>query len=133
MRGGKQGPAKLTVTKGYNTTQTLSVLNKLLAANMLRRGDGLYSTPASRRKERLFGVTGAGRTSARRMGVKLERLGADYEPRLDTCLKAYVRLLAVRAEAAAAEEVDNGPSDRTRKSSVFLLHVLCNRRYVSCV
>lgn len=100
----KEGPANLSMTKGYKTSQALSTLNKLLAANMLRRGNGLYTTPASRRKERLFGVTGSGRTSARRAGVKLENLAVDYRPQLDTVLKAYVRLLAVRAEAAALEE-----------------------------
>ena len=104
VKQGKEGPANLSMTKGYKTSQALSTLNKLLAANMLRRGNGLYTTPASRRKERLFGVTGSGRTSARRAGVKLENLAVDYRPQLDTVLKAYVRLLAVRAEAAALEE-----------------------------
>ena len=49
-------------------------------------------------------MIGVGRTKARRVGVKLETLTVGYWPQLDTVLKAYVRLLAARAEAAAAEE-----------------------------
>ena len=83
----------------------LSPLNKLLAAQVLRSGDGVFSIPESRRKERLFGVTGIGRTKALSTGVKIEKLGADYDPRADTCIKAFVRLLAARAEAESAVEV----------------------------
>ena len=59
----KEGPARLVLTKGYSTTMALSTLNKLLAAQVLRSGDGVFSIPESRRKERLFGASGAGRTS----------------------------------------------------------------------
>ena len=82
----------------------LSTLNKLLATQYLRRGDGIVSLPASRRKERLFGVSGAGRTSAQSTGVKIEKLGVDYDPKEDTVLKAFVRLLAARAQAEAEAE-----------------------------
>lgn len=82
-------------TKGYSTTLALSVLNNLLATQYLRRGDGIIATPESRRKERLFGACGSGRTKAGSTGVKHETMlsGDDYEPREDTCIKAFVRLL----------------------------------------
>ena len=51
----KEGPARLVTTKGYSTTMALSTLNKLLAAQILRSGDGVFSMPESRRRERLFG------------------------------------------------------------------------------
>jgi hypothetical protein len=102
----KQGPARLVTTKGCHTSMAKSTLNKLLAANMLRRGDGIHTTPASRRTERLFGATGNGRTKSVAAGLKHERLASDYDPRADTVVKAFIRLLAVRAEAAAAEGFD---------------------------
>ena len=36
-------------------------------------------------------------------GIKLEKLGVDYEPRADTCVKAFVRLLVATALAQATE------------------------------
>ena len=98
----KAGPARLVTTRGYGTTMALSTLNKLLGAQILRSGDGVHSIPESRRRERLFGASAAGRTKALSTGVKIEKLGKDYEPREDSCMRAFVRLLAVRAEAAAA-------------------------------
>jgi len=53
----------------------LGTLRHLLATDYLRRGDGIIATADSRRKERLFGVTGNGRTCTRMAGVKLETLG----------------------------------------------------------
>jgi len=96
------GPARLTVTKGYSTSMVLSTLKHLMVTNVLRRGSGLYATPESRRKERLFGVSGKGRISLPSSGVKLEArvqaVNAEYLPSDDTCLSAFVRLLAARAE-----------------------------------
>ena len=97
---GREGPAQLVQTKGYSTTMALSVLNFLLAQQYLRRGDGIIATPDSRRKERLFGSSGNGRTSSRSVGIKLESVGATYVPREDTCIKAFVRLLAANAQPA---------------------------------
>lgn len=97
---GKQGPANLIKTKGYSTTQALSTLNHLLVTKVLHEGSGLYATPESRRKERLFGEHGAGRTKLPSSGVKLEaRLmeAKGYSPCADTCIRAFVRMLAVRA------------------------------------
>ena len=62
----KEGPARLVLTKGYSTTMALSTLNKLLGAQLLRSGEGVISTPESRRKERLFGATA---TSASRWNI----------------------------------------------------------------
>ena len=73
--------------------------------NALRRGDGLHQVPDSRRAERLFGVHG--RTKLLSAGIKLEKLGADYDPLQDTCLKAFVRLMAANV-AAADETVGQG-------------------------
>ena len=93
----RQGPANLITTRGYGTTMALSTLRKLLAKRYLREGDGLFSVPESRRRERLFGVTGSGRvSSSRAASACMELLGLDYDPRKDTCIKAFLRLLAAR-------------------------------------
>ena len=96
LRPGFEGPARLVETKGYCTTMALSTLHFLLVRGILRTGDGLVATPMSRRKERLFGSKGNGRLSLASAGMKLEMLGVDYAPREDTCIKAFVRLLAHR-------------------------------------
>ena len=76
----------------------LSTLRKLLGKSYLRRGDGLLALPASRQHERLFGEGGPGRIKRERAATScLELMGAEYNPRDDTCLKAFVRLLAARA------------------------------------
>ena len=92
--------------KGYPTTAALSVLRHMLATQVLRRGDGIIATPESRRKERLFGVHGRGRTKCLSAGIKLEKLQTptlhatpDYDPRSDSCIKAFVRSLKEAAEA----------------------------------
>lgn len=106
MRGTHEGPEQLVRTKGYSTTMAISTLKKLMVGRYLRRGDGIIATPESRRKERLFGETGTGRGTRLLANVKLERLrGPDYSPRLDTCLKAFVRLISDAAsEEAVADE-----------------------------
>merc|ERR1712032_1695249 len=85
------------------------VVKCLIISQKLRRGDGPegVSMPASCRNERLFGQSG--RSSYRSNGIKLEKLGDDYEPRDDSCIKAFVRLLAQIAHAAvlAASETDS--------------------------
>ena len=80
----------------------ISTLKHLISAQKLRRGDGPEGVilPDSRRSERLFGQTG--RTSYRSSGVKLEHLEDDYDPLEDTCIKAFVRLIAAAAAEAAA-------------------------------
>ena len=96
------GPSNLTAKSQYSTTLAKSTLRTLIGRQQLRRGDGLLSMPASRRNERLFGATGTGRSKCLSKGIKLENLGKDYSPREDTCVKACVRMLAVRAAAEAA-------------------------------
>ena len=75
----------------------ISTLNRLLGAQMLRRGDGILALPDSRRKERLL----AGRTKLASTLVKLEKLEHTYNPRHDICLKALVRLLACAGSASS--------------------------------
>ena len=108
LRSGAEGPAKLITTKGYSTTVALSVMKHLLMQGQLRRGDGLYQIPGSRRKERLMlhGRTSKNANNAS-TGVKHEKLMAvpsDYCPESDTCVKAFVRLCAARASALLASE-----------------------------
>ena len=91
---GASGPANLVKTRGYSTTVAIYVLKHMLMQQQLRRGDGLYSVPDSRRRERLMVH---GRTKHAHSGVKLEKLaGAEegYSPEEDTCIKAFVRLCA---------------------------------------
>ena len=100
---GAAGPPNLITTKGCKTTAALSVLKHMLATQVLRRGDGIIAMPDSRRKERLFGVHGRGRTKYLGGCIKLEKLRSpDYDPRTDTCIKAFIRLLKEAAEAEAA-------------------------------
>ena len=101
---GAQGPSRLVQTKGYTTTMAISIMRHLLMQNVLRRGDGLHQVPDSRRTERLLGEQG--RTKLLSSGIKLEKLGAEYNPREDTCVKAFVRMLAERALAAASVSDD---------------------------
>jgi len=89
----RSGPARLTITKGYNSSMSISTLNKLLGAQYLRRGDGIISLRDSKRSQRLFED---GRTKVAR-GIKNEKLGATYDPVEDTCLKAFIRMCAVNA------------------------------------
>ena len=97
---GASGPSNLITTKGCPTTAALSVLKHMLATQVLRRGDGVIATPDSRRKQRLFGVHGSGRTKQLAGGIKLEKLrNADYDPRSDSCIKAFVRLMKEAAES----------------------------------
>ena len=84
MRGVSEGPAQLVQTKGYDTSMCVSTLKHLLATNKLRRGDGLYSTPPSRLKERLFGAHGTGRSTLKAAGASKAVRESEYEPRSDT-------------------------------------------------
>ena len=43
------------------------------------------------------GADGPGRSSRLAAGIKLEKIGDDYDPRADTCLRAFVRLCAESA------------------------------------
>ena len=102
LTSGAQGPAQLVTTVGYSTTTAVSTLKHLLMQNQLRRGDGLYKVPDSRRTERLMEH---GRTKHASTGIKLEKLALveDYSPMQDTSLKAFVRMCAGRARQLSAE------------------------------
>eukprot|EP00965_Chrysotila_dentata_P177891 5876476-Pleurochrysis_carterae.AAC.1 len=81
-------------TKGYSTTMACSTLKNLLATQQLRRGKGLVSVPESRRNKRLFCITGMGRTKLRSAGARMLQLEREYSPREETCVSAFVRLMA---------------------------------------
>ena len=92
-----KGTGTTVDTKGYASTMALSTLNHLLVSRYLQNGDGIFATPVSRRAERLFGVHATGRASHARSGDKLSKMLAGdawYDPRKDTCVKAFVRLMA---------------------------------------
>ena len=103
-----EGPANIVRTIGYHTSCALSTLRKLLGQRYLSQGDGLWATPLSRQKERLFGDTGTGRTSrkrALRSCAAQPCSEADINPQEDSCISAFVRLLAAEAAAACPETV----------------------------
>ena len=50
-------------------------------------------------KERVFGESGSGRSKWLSEGVKVEQLHGDYDPCGDTCLAAFVCLMAAQASA----------------------------------
>eukprot|EP00965_Chrysotila_dentata_P256079 6212425-Pleurochrysis_carterae.AAC.6 len=101
MHGKSDGPAQMVKTRGYLTTMALSTLKNLLATQELRRGEGMVSVPESRRNERLFGMTGAGRTNFCSASAQMLKLEQEYQPREDTCVSAFVRLMAEVATMSA--------------------------------
>ena len=84
-------------TKKYSTTMAVSTLRNLLSDRALRTGYGIEDLRVraieSRRRERVFGAGGPGRSKAPR-AVKPEKVGDEYDPRTDTAMRAFVRLLA---------------------------------------
>jgi len=96
---GVDGEYRLVATKGYGATAATSVLIKLLSQQTLRAGDGMYATPKSRAAERIFGEKGGGRCKL--MKFEVQGMGGEvpgvYYPEQDTCLDAFVRMLAARA------------------------------------
>ena len=87
------GPARLVETKGYTTTSAISTFRKVEAKAVLQRGTSeLACMPESRVHQRLFGVEGPGRTKALSTGLHASLLGSEYDPRCDTCVRAFVRL-----------------------------------------
>ena len=108
----KEGPARLVERKGYSTTASISCLQKMLCAKALRTGYGIEDMRVngieSRRRERVFGATGTGRSKGLSTGIKIEKLGVDYKPEHDTVLRAFVRLCAqMAAEAEGGEGGDD--------------------------
>ena len=101
LRSGAEGPARLVSTSRMSNTMAVSTMNHILMQNTLRRGDGEFRVPDSRRTERLLQT---GRTKHLSAGLKQEKVGVEeiYNPRKDSCVKAFARLL--RSEAAAATE-----------------------------
>ena len=99
LKTGTYGPPRLITTRGYSTTMALSTMKHVLSHQELLRGNSTHSLPDSRRKVRLFGQ---GRTKTLSSHIKYEHV-EDYEPREDTCIRAFVRLLAQAATAACAD------------------------------
>ena len=89
----------LITRKSYSTTMAISTLKKLIGKRYLQCGDGILSMPACRRRQRLFGENGTGRTSRASLGVKIEKLmeSSPEEDSEDSCLKAFVRAIAGHA------------------------------------
>ena len=109
---GSDGEYRLIATKGYGSTAATSTLTKMLATSQLRAGDGMFSTPESRRSERLFGEKATGRSKA----IKLECLQCqecegEYDPAQDSCLDAFMRMLAARASAGVRGSGGPGASN----------------------
>ena len=101
----KEGPANLIQTRGITTTSSVSTLRKLIAKRYLAEGNSDLALPASRRNDRLFGEKAVGRSSSARVAhACMKLMGADYDPRTDSVLKAFVRMLAELAEPEMAQE-----------------------------
>ena len=101
-RSDRTGEVRITAVAGYNTSMAISTLKNLLATQYLRRGDGIVSTPDSRRNERLFGADSTGRTKLSRAAMNLNLKNREYNPRHDTCMRAFIRFLADRADPPTA-------------------------------
>ena len=101
-RGGGAKAGQVVPRKPIDTSMSISTLKTRLATRALQAGDGIgdYHLPASRRTSRLFGD--AGRTKGQRSGVKIVKIDADYDPTTDTCVRAFVRLMAQHAQEVAA-------------------------------
>ena len=86
-------------TIGYSTSlaKKTKTLATLVAQQKLQLGDGIdgVTIAPTRRRERMLE---GGRSRGKRVGVKLERVGSDYNPREDSCIKAFVRLMAQVAQ-----------------------------------
>lgn len=85
-----------TTNTRNRTTMAVSTLNQLLATQYLRKGDGIISMRDSRRSERLFGQEAIGRLSLA-SAIKMESPADVYHPKDDTCIAAFVRLLALQS------------------------------------
>lgn len=93
------GARRLTYSGKYSTSTSISVLRNLLATRYLRRGDGVISMRSSRVAQRVFGKESLGRLVLPKK-EKLESADdrvsdVDHDPKSDSCLKAFVRLLAL--------------------------------------
>ena len=96
-RSGGAKAGQVVPTIGYSTTLAKKTLATLVAQQKLQLGDGIdgVTIAPTRRRERMLE---GGRSRGKRVGVKLERVGSDYNPREDSCIKAFVRLMAQVAQ-----------------------------------
>jgi hypothetical protein len=119
---GGAGVYVTTVTKGYGSSAATSVLTKLLEQQTLRAGDGMFSMPESRTAERLFGESGRGRSQLIKFEFAAPMGGAgEYDPAEDSCLDAFVRLLASRHQRLIPHDyVDEYTSQRRAKNRTVI-------------
>ena len=105
----ENAPEKIVQTKGYGTTMAMSTLAKMLGRKALEVGEavlqGLGIEP-TKRAERVFGATGPGRSKLMHAGQKHSLIAsqAEYDPRKDTCLEAFVRLILSECKCLQCQE-----------------------------
>eukprot|EP00965_Chrysotila_dentata_P200312 6179908-Pleurochrysis_carterae.AAC.1 len=110
MRGVSERPAKAVKTKGYSTAMALSILKNLLATQQLRMDEGPATVPESHRNERLFGVTGSGRTKLCFAGARILKLDQEYFPASMTL--AFCALFFFYARHETLQALSDGPCCR---------------------
>ena len=72
----------------------ISTFKKLEGVQVLNRGTSqTVEIPAHRAAERVFGEGGPGRSKRLSAGPSMAVLDSGYDPRCDSCVKAFVRLL----------------------------------------
>ena len=90
LKAGTEGPIMPVQRKSTTSSLATQTHHFLCSQQLLRRnGEGI----AMRRTERLFGVSGTGRSKLARSVHSGRGAQAAYEPRKDTVLKAFVRLI----------------------------------------
>ena len=81
-------------TKGYSTSMMISTLKKLDGVQTLNRGASeTIAIPAHRMAQRVFGEGSLGRSKLLSAGPSMSVLASGYDPRMDTCVKALVRMI----------------------------------------
>lgn len=104
-RAQSSGSRRIVLSGKYTTTTAISSLYNLLSTQYLRRGDGIVSMRDSRRIERVFGQNSIGRLELPKSDKSRAVLDEDlYNPKEDSCIKAFVRLLAQHALEGATVE-----------------------------
>ena len=93
----KEGPARLVTMAGSQSSMSVTTLNSLLVQQYLRRGEGIATIPDSRRKLRLFQH---GRSKLRSAGSSAADRASDYNAREQTCVEAFVELVAEIASSS---------------------------------
>lgn len=85
---------RMVMSGNYSTTTAISTLKTLLATRYLRRGDGIISMIDCRRTHRVFGQDSIGRLALPKSEKAKASDPDEYDPKNDSCIAAFVRLLA---------------------------------------